>query len=68
PMLVLAGRHDTLFTVKEIQRTAHAYDTEALVFDEMGHELMLDPGWQDVTATIFEWLRLPEMNAKRNVR
>ncbi|MEL6269729.1 MAG: alpha/beta hydrolase [Chloroflexota bacterium] len=56
PVLVLAGRHDTLFTPKEIQRTASAYDTQAIVFEQMGHELMLDPGWQDVATTIDTWL------------
>lgn len=48
PLLVVGGQYDTLFPPGEIQRTARAYGKEAVIVPDMGHELMLDPGWQHV--------------------
>ena len=55
PMLVLAARGDRLFSVAEQRRTARAYGTEAEEFD-MGHDMMLEPGWEQVAARILEWM------------
>jgi alpha-beta hydrolase superfamily lysophospholipase len=56
PLLVLGGTHDTLFTVTECKRTAHAYGTNARLYPGMGHDLMLDSGWEQVAADILAWL------------
>lgn len=56
PMLVLAAENDTVFTVPEAQATARAYGTEAVVFPDMAHDMMLEPGWQSVADTIIAWL------------
>ncbi len=56
PVLVMGGRYDTLFTPAEIRRTARTYGTQAVIMPNMGHELMLDPGWEIVANTIDSWL------------
>ena len=48
PVLVLAAEDDGFFTVAEMRRTARAYSTEAEVFANMGHDMMLDQDWQRV--------------------
>lgn len=56
PLLVMGGKYDTLFPPDEIQRTAQAYDTWAVIVSDVGHEMMLDPGWERVADYIIYWL------------
>jgi len=56
PMLILAGGKDRIFSVKEAQATARAYHTQAVVFPNMAHEMMLDPEWQKVADEMLGWL------------
>ena len=56
PMLVLAAANDTIFSVAEEQATAQAYGTEAVVFPDMAHDMMLEPGWETVAQRILSWL------------
>jgi alpha-beta hydrolase superfamily lysophospholipase len=61
PMLVLGAEHDGFFTVGELRLTARAYRTEAEIFPGMGHDMMLDQGWEKVADRIDTWSRtLPE--------
>lgn len=55
PLLVLGGRQDQIFTVKEVEATAVAYNTQAHLFD-MAHDMMLEDGWQAVAEQIDGWL------------
>ena len=57
PMLVLAAEDDEIFTVFHQQITAREYDTEAVVFPNMAHDMMLEPGWQSVADTMIEWIK-----------
>jgi alpha-beta hydrolase superfamily lysophospholipase len=57
PMLVLGGELDRTFTVGEVRATARAYGAEAEIFDGMGHDLMLDVGWEQVADRVDEWVR-----------
>jgi alpha-beta hydrolase superfamily lysophospholipase len=57
PMLVLGGELDRTFTVGEVRKTARAYGVEAEIFDGMGHDLMLDVGWERVADRVGEWVR-----------
>ncbi|OBF05801.1 alpha/beta hydrolase [Mycobacterium sp. ACS4054] len=55
PMLVLGATHDGFVSVGAVRATARAYATEAEFFD-MGHNMMLEPGWADVARRIDAWL------------
>jgi pimeloyl-ACP methyl ester carboxylesterase len=57
PILVLAAANDRVFTVAEAQATAYAYGTEAVIFPDMAHDMMLEPAWQRVADHIIKWLR-----------
>jgi pimeloyl-ACP methyl ester carboxylesterase len=43
-------------TPKEVRATARAYHTQAEVFPNMGHDMMLKPGWVAVAQRIHTWL------------
>lgn len=43
--------------VAEAQATARAYRTEAEVFPNMAHDMMLEPGWRKVAERIVAWLQ-----------
>ena len=56
PLLVLGAEHDGTFTPKEVRATARAYRTEAEIFPDVGHDMMLEPGWAAVAERIHLWL------------
>lgn len=56
PMLVLGAEHDGAFTTAEVRSTAQAYHTEPELFADMGHDMMLEPGWRKVAERIHTWL------------
>lgn len=56
PMLVMGGQLDEIYSASDIRRTAKAYHTEPVFFPDMGHELLLEPGWAEVANTITSWL------------
>jgi len=55
PMLVLGAVHDGFVSMRDVRATARAYETEPEFFD-MGHNMMLEPGWADVAERIRGWL------------
>jgi pimeloyl-ACP methyl ester carboxylesterase len=57
PVLVIGAEHDGFFTVGETRRLAAAYGAEAEILAGMGHNLMLDQGWQQVADRIDTWVR-----------
>lgn len=56
PLLVLGAEEDSAHTRDEILATARAYSTEAEFFPDMGHNMMLEPGWAAVAECIDSWL------------
>lgn len=56
PLLVLGAELDGAHTRKEILATARAYRTQAEFFPAMGHNMMLEPGWEAVAQRIHTWL------------
>jgi pimeloyl-ACP methyl ester carboxylesterase len=56
PVLVLGAQEDGAHTRKEILATARAYRTEAEFFPDMGHNMMLEPGWAAVAERIHGWI------------
>jgi alpha-beta hydrolase superfamily lysophospholipase len=60
PVLVMGAERDGIFTVREVRRTARAYRTQAEIVPGMGHDMMLDRGWQQVAERIDAWIwKLP---------
>jgi short-subunit dehydrogenase/pimeloyl-ACP methyl ester carboxylesterase len=56
PLLVLGAEEDGAHTQKEVRATGRAYRTEAEFFPAMGHNMMLEPGWEAVAERIDSWL------------
>jgi len=49
------GERDRIFSVPEIQRTARAYRTTAEIVPGMGHDMMIEPGWEAVADRVSEF-------------
>jgi len=56
PLLVLGAAKDTFFQPAEVEATAQAYRTQAEIFPNMAHDMMLEAGWQSVADRILAWL------------
>jgi pimeloyl-ACP methyl ester carboxylesterase len=56
PILVLGAEKDGAHSREEILATARAYGTQAEFFPDMGHNMMLEPGWSAVAERIDTWL------------
>jgi len=56
PLRVLGGAGDSIFSPGEVERTARAYGTTATIYPGVGHNLMLEPGWERVAGEILAWL------------
>ena len=54
-LLVLGAVGDGCITQAEVDATARAYGTSAEFFD-MGHNMMVEPGWPAVAERIHNWL------------
>lgn len=61
PLLVLGAQDDGAHTLAEVRATARAYRTEAEFFPDMGHNMMLEPGWDAVADRIDSWLATHEL-------
>lgn len=57
PVLVLGAELDNIFKRREILATARAYRTEAEFFPGMGHNMMLERGWEAVADRVDGWVR-----------
>ena len=56
PMLVLGGSLDYLIPPSEIRSTADACHAESKIVPGLGHDLMLDAGWERAADVVQEWL------------
>jgi pimeloyl-ACP methyl ester carboxylesterase len=52
PVLVIGTPQDRLVRPADVQRTADAYGVEPVWFPGMGHDVMLDVGWDRVLDTV----------------
>ncbi len=57
PMLVLGAADDRTFLPSQVEATARAYNTQAVIFPNMGHVMMLEEGWEAVAGRIIAWLQ-----------
>ena len=56
PIHVIGAANDAIVTDHEINATARAYGTEAVVFDHVAHDMMLDPNWRTVADSMMQKL------------
>jgi pimeloyl-ACP methyl ester carboxylesterase len=56
PLLVLGAERDRVFSPAEQRRTARAYKTEAILYPDMAHDMMLERGWESLADQILKWL------------
>jgi pimeloyl-ACP methyl ester carboxylesterase len=56
PLLVLGAGRDGATSRSEVLATARAYGTDAEFFPDLGHDMMLEPGWSAVAERIHSWL------------
>jgi pimeloyl-ACP methyl ester carboxylesterase len=56
PIHVIGAADDAIVTDHEISATARAYGTEAVVFDHVAHDMMLDPNWRTVADSMMQTL------------
>jgi pimeloyl-ACP methyl ester carboxylesterase len=52
PVHVIGAADDAIMANYEIKATARAYGVEAMVFDNVAHDMMLDPNWRAVAESI----------------
>ncbi len=57
PMLLLASGHDYFFPERNERRTAKVYGADFKIYPDMGHNLMIEQGWE---ASCRGYLRLAE--------
>lgn len=57
PMLVLHGDDDQSISQRDTEKTVRAYGAQLRTFPGQGHDLMLDTGWEDVAASIDEFVQ-----------
>lgn len=56
PLLVLGAEHDGCISIQAVRALARAVGTDAEIFSGMGHNMMLEPGWDAVAERIHVWL------------
>ena len=55
-LLVLGGANDIAISPEEVEKTARWHKTQAELFPDMSHGMMLEPGWRIVADRILGWL------------
>jgi pimeloyl-ACP methyl ester carboxylesterase len=55
-MLVMGAANDMIFRPSQVEATARAYHTQAVIFPDMAHAMMLEEGWESVAGRIIVWL------------
>ena len=53
---MLGAEKDLLFPPDQVHATAWAFGTDATFFPDMGHSMMLQPGWESVARHIDGWM------------
>lgn len=68
PLLVLGAALDNMIGPREVEATARAYHTQAVIIPDVAHNSMLDPHWQSAAERILAWLNeRPVANASAQV-
>jgi pimeloyl-ACP methyl ester carboxylesterase len=56
PVLVVGAVADPIFGPKDVAATAAAWGTEAVMLDGIGHDVMLDAGWERTADLLADWV------------
>ncbi len=56
PLLILGGGKDNAVPRRVLEKTAARYGQSPLIFEEMGHNLMLEPEYERVGSSIISWI------------
>jgi pimeloyl-ACP methyl ester carboxylesterase len=56
PVLVAGSPDDRVVPRASLDRTAARYGGAPLLFPDMGHDLMLDEGWEEPIGAVLDWL------------
>jgi pimeloyl-ACP methyl ester carboxylesterase len=56
PVLVVGSSEDKVVPRRALERAARRYGGAPLLFPGMGHDLMLEPRWQEPIDAIMDWL------------
>lgn len=57
PTLVIGSPTDRIVSENDVRKTAAVYNAHLELFPGMGHNMMLDEGWEQVAAAILAWLQ-----------
>eukprot|EP01114_Cavostelium_apophysatum_P021863 TRINITY_DN7741_c0_g1_i2.p2 TRINITY_DN7741_c0_g1~~TRINITY_DN7741_c0_g1_i2.p2 ORF type:complete len:117 (-),score=24.11 TRINITY_DN7741_c0_g1_i2:105-455(-) len=57
PKLVVGGDADIIFPPSDVKGTGQAWGVEAKIFEGMGHDMMLEPKWEEVAEYITKWMK-----------
>ena len=66
PMLVTGASLDAVIPPDVVAATARAYGVEPVMFETMAHDMMLDPDWRRLAATILAWVETLESVAPQH--
>lgn len=56
PVLVVGATEDQIIRVVDIERTARMYGVDPVMLDGIGHDVMLDEGWDRVLDLVLDWV------------
>jgi hypothetical protein len=56
PMLVMGAGKDAILSAEDVTETARAYQAPYHMVPAMGHDMMLDVGWESVARHMADWI------------